>query len=180
MRTINYKEYQASVEYDDGALFVKILHIPDVLVAMCNSASDAESCARELIDDYIRDCADEGREPARPFKGSFNVRVSPEMHKRAAMSAAEDGVSMNAWIASAIQDKLECTKLSERLDGVVRDSRQDISLHLTSIVSSWNQNNIGTSQNIHKYKSSGWENRAHDEDLERIVISMASRRGLHA
>ena len=58
MNTISYKGYQASVEYDDGRLFVKVLHIDDLLVAECNSASEAPQALAELIDAYLEDCAE--------------------------------------------------------------------------------------------------------------------------
>ena len=77
MKTINYKGYQASVEYDDGTLFVKVLHIDDLLVAECDSASDAPKALADLVDAYLDDCAELGREPTKPFKGTFNVRVGP-------------------------------------------------------------------------------------------------------
>lgn len=106
MKTITYKGYQASVEFDDGSLFVKVLHIDDVLVAECDRASEAEAVARDLIDAYLADCEEEGREPAKPYKGSFNVRISPDLHKRAAMNAAAEGLSLNGWIGHAIEEKL--------------------------------------------------------------------------
>lgn len=106
MKTISYKGYQASVEYDDGMLFVKVLHIDDLLVAECNSASEAPKALKELIDAYLDDCAELGREPTKPFKGTFNVRVGPELHKRAAMRAAEEGLSLNGWVQSAVEAKL--------------------------------------------------------------------------
>lgn len=106
MKTISYKGYQASVEYDDGTLFVKVLHIDDLLLAECDSASDAPKALAELVDAYLEDCAQLGREPTKPFKGTFNVRVGPELHKRAAISAAEEGVSLNNWVQSALEEKL--------------------------------------------------------------------------
>ena len=106
MKTISYKGYQASVEYDDGTLFVKVLHIDDLLVAECDSASDAPKALADIVDAYLEDCVELGREPTKPFKGTFNVRVGPELHKRAAMSAAEEGVSLNNWVQSALEEKL--------------------------------------------------------------------------
>ncbi len=113
MRTIKYKDYQASVEFDNGSLFVKVLHIDDLLIAECDKASDAEATLQGLVEDYLQDCADEGREPSKPFKGTFNVRVSPEQHKRAAMAAAETNQSLNSYVAMAIAEKLECGKRAE-------------------------------------------------------------------
>jgi predicted HicB family RNase H-like nuclease len=121
MKTISYKGYQASVEFEDGVLFVKVLHIDDLLVGQCNSASETLGVLADLIDAYMEDCAEIGRDPTKPFKGTFNIRMNPELHRRAAWSAAEDGVTLNNWIQSAVEEKLECEKLSDRIDGVMSE-----------------------------------------------------------
>lgn len=118
MRTVKYRDYQASVEYDDGKLFVKVLHIDDLLIGECDSASEAEGVLKELIDEYLLDCTEVGKEPCKPFKGSLNIRVTPELHRRAAVSAADVGMTLNSWIGVAIAEKVECSKLSDRIDGV--------------------------------------------------------------
>jgi len=152
MRTITYKGYQASVEFDDGALFVKVLHIDDILIAECDKASQAEAVAHELIDDYLEDCREEGREPSVPFKGSFNVRVAPEIHKRSAVAAAEMGVSLNAWIGTAIQEKLECSNLSKRMDGVISNTESYVGTHVAQLthhlIGAWHQQKIVRHQSI--------------------------------
>lgn len=119
MKTVSYKGYQASVEYEEGTLFVKVLHISDLLVAECDKASEAEGAARALIDDYLETCRELGRNPEPPFKGSFNVRMTPEQHRKVAMAAAEDGVSLNAWVCQAVTEKLDCGRLDDRFDGVI-------------------------------------------------------------
>ncbi|MBY5590810.1 type II toxin-antitoxin system HicB family antitoxin [Rhizobium leguminosarum] len=126
MKTVKYKDYQASVEFDDGKLFVKVLHIDDLLLSECDSASEAEGVLAELIEDYLLDCAEIGKEPCKPFKGSLNVRIAPDLHRRAAMSAADEGQTLNAWISSAISEKVECTRLSDRIDGVFSKKQQEV------------------------------------------------------
>jgi len=109
MKTVEYRGYQASVEFEDGSLFIKILHIDDLLVAECTNALDVQKTAEELIDAYLEDCRQLGREPAKPFKGSFNIRIPPELHRRAAMAAAEQRQSLNAWISAAVAEHLDNT-----------------------------------------------------------------------
>jgi predicted HicB family RNase H-like nuclease len=105
MKTISYKGFQASVAFDDGALFVKVLHIDDVLVAQVDAASAAEAALKELVDAYLDDCKELGKDPQKPFSGTFNVRVGADLHRRAAMAAAEEGKTLNAWIEDAIRQK---------------------------------------------------------------------------
>lgn len=128
MKTINYEGYQASVEYEDGVLFVKVLHIDDLLIGQCDSASDAQGILKQIIDEYLLDCAELKKDPAKPFKGSFNVRVTPEIHRRAAMAAAEAGLTLNAWVNVAIGEKLECSNLTKRVDNVFAVKLDEIQL----------------------------------------------------
>jgi predicted HicB family RNase H-like nuclease len=102
-----YKGFQASIEYDEGVLFIRILHISDTISAICQKASEVLPTFRDLVDDYIQTCVELGENPDRPFKGSFNVRVNPGLHRNAAMAAAACQVTMNSWIADAIRDKIE-------------------------------------------------------------------------
>jgi predicted HicB family RNase H-like nuclease len=43
----------------------------------------------------------------KSFKGSFNVRVKPDMHKKAAMLAIMKGISLNQLVQNAIEKELE-------------------------------------------------------------------------
>lgn len=141
MKTVTYNGYQASVEFDDGTLFVKVLHINDLLVAECDKASEVEATARALIDDYIQTCAELGRNPEPPFKGSFNIRMTPELHKKVAIAAAEEGKSLNAWVGAAVAEKLDCGRLEDRFDGVI--SRKDSTASILRTIQTMHaQNNV--------------------------------------
>jgi predicted HicB family RNase H-like nuclease len=106
MSILTYKGYQASVTYEEETLFIRVLHIDDTLIEECEIASEVSETFHALIDDYIETCREVGREPNKPFKGSFNVRITPELHRVAAMSAALSEKSLNAWVAEAIEEKL--------------------------------------------------------------------------
>jgi predicted HicB family RNase H-like nuclease len=61
------------------------------------------------VDVYLDYCKKKGRAPEKPFSGTFNIRLTPEVHQRIAMRAAHDGVSLNKWVAKALE-----TVVSER------------------------------------------------------------------
>jgi predicted HicB family RNase H-like nuclease len=115
MTVLKYKDFQGSVSFEDGTLVLQILHIDDLIVAECDSASKVEKTFRELVDDYLETCAATGKEPCKSYRGSFNVRVDPHLHKEAAMSAAAERVSLNAWVESAMRERLNQTKLSQEM-----------------------------------------------------------------
>jgi len=102
-----YKGFQGAVEYDAGVLFIRLLHITDAVSTTCDAASEVEHAFRELVDDYVETCREIGAEPNRPFKGSFNVRIKPALHRDAAMTAAANEMTLNAWIEQAVREKLE-------------------------------------------------------------------------
>ena len=49
-------------------------------------------------------CAELGKKPDQPFKGTFNVRISPELHRKAVLASSDN--SLNAFVSDAIQEKL--------------------------------------------------------------------------
>jgi predicted HicB family RNase H-like nuclease len=106
MNVVEYKGYQGSVEYDDGRLILRLLHISDFISTECESAREVQASFEALVEEYLEDCKKLSRKPNRPFKGSFNVRVSPELHKRAAMAATLADISLNAWVSRAIESHL--------------------------------------------------------------------------
>ena len=59
------------------------------------------------VDDYLQTCVRVGKEPQRPFKGLFNVRVPAQLHRSAALRATRDGVSLNEVVVSALTSYLQ-------------------------------------------------------------------------
>jgi predicted HicB family RNase H-like nuclease len=110
MSALRYKDFQGSVDFEDDRLIIRILHIDDLVTTEIDSASTARAAFAELVEDYLATCAELGKQPCKPFKGSFNVRVTPELHRQVAMAAADVGESMNAWISNALEARIERQK----------------------------------------------------------------------
>lgn len=106
MTILAYKGYQASVDYEDGYLVIQLLHIDDFISTICDDARGVKKAFHTLVDEYLESCRQLGREPKKPYKGSLNVRMPPELHRRTAMAASLADVSLNAWIVTACQEKL--------------------------------------------------------------------------
>jgi len=51
-------------------------------------------------------CKEAGKEPQKSYKGSFNIRISPELHRTAAVIASKEGISLNAFVERAIFDEV--------------------------------------------------------------------------
>lgn len=54
------------------------------------------------VDDYLEFCKEVGKEPDKEYKGTFNIRISPDLHKRLAIVAMQNGDTLNAMVEKAI------------------------------------------------------------------------------
>ena len=102
---IEYKGYIGSVEFSeqDIIFFGKILGI-QALVSY--EGKDAQSLIEDFhnaVDCYLESCKERGEEPEKAYKGSFNIRISPELHKQLAVSASAKQVSLNNLIETALK-----------------------------------------------------------------------------
>ena len=104
-----YAGYIGSAEVDgeNDVLFGRLLYIRDVIGYHGNSVTELKAAFREAVDDYLAQCEEEGTEADKPCKGSFNVRVGPERHRRVAIAARVAGVGLNEFVAQAIDGALE-------------------------------------------------------------------------
>lgn len=101
---LTYKNYNGTVEYseEDNCLFGKVLGIKSLLSYEGNSLQELRQDFQKTIDEYIEDCQQRNEAPEQPFKGTFNVRISPELHRTVAVYAIEHQKSLNAVVEEAI------------------------------------------------------------------------------
>ncbi|RDC62714.1 type II toxin-antitoxin system HicB family antitoxin [Adhaeribacter pallidiroseus] len=102
--TMQYKGFIGSVNYDDDdAIFYgKLEFIEDSILYEGSSVQELKTMFREAVDEYIQTCKELGKEPQKPFKGVFNVRVKPEIHQKAALISLQKGISLNQVVAEAL------------------------------------------------------------------------------
>lgn len=101
---LSYKNYNGTVEYsrEDDCLFGKVIGIKSLLSYEGESIKELKMDFQKVIDDYLADCRERNVEPELPFKGTFNIRISPELHRNIALYAMEHGKSLNAAVEEAI------------------------------------------------------------------------------
>ncbi|MBE6784220.1 MAG: type II toxin-antitoxin system HicB family antitoxin [Ruminococcaceae bacterium] len=112
---LEYNGYYGSseVSVEDGVIFGKILHINDLVTFEADNLQDLNVAFQEAVDDYLEFCKANGKNPDKPFKGSFNVRISPENHKRIAIDAAKQNMTLNQFVEQAIIAALDLNALSQ-------------------------------------------------------------------
>lgn len=106
---IEYKGYFAKVEFSvrDQLLYGKIEGIDDLITFQCESAATIEREFQLAVDDYLIFCETVGKTPQKAYKGSFNVRVSPELHQKADILAKKSGRTLNQVVSDALSEYLD-------------------------------------------------------------------------
>ena len=105
---MNYKGYVGSVEYDDeNRVFTgTVINTRTVITFHGSSVDELEREFHASVDDYLAWCDQDGVEPEKPYSGKFNVRFTPELHRRAAIGAKRLGLSLNSFMERAVEDEL--------------------------------------------------------------------------
>lgn len=108
MNTMNHKGFAARVEYSetDGCFIGHLAGIRDVVGFHGESVGELRAAFAEAVDDYLETCEKAGKRPDRPYSGQFRLRLSPELHARAAMAAETRGKSLNAWVSEVIEQSV--------------------------------------------------------------------------
>ena len=106
--TMEYKGYVGSVEFseEDTLFFGKVLGIRALISYEGTNAAELVADFHGAVDDYLELCAQAGTEPEKAYKGSFNVRISPELHKQAVIAAMSHNMSLNSFVETSIQKAL--------------------------------------------------------------------------
>jgi len=100
---LEYNGYIGTVEAEDGVFVGRVAGLRDVITFEGTTFAEVERAFRESIDDYLAFCAQRGEPADRPYSGRIPLRVSPDTHRRAAMRAQAEGLSLNQWIARRIE-----------------------------------------------------------------------------
>ncbi len=105
---MEYKGYHGSIHYsdEDRCFFGKVEYIRDLISYEGHDAASIRKAFEEDIDDYLETCKAHNKVPAKPFKGSFNVRTGPELHRQAYIYAQKKKTSLNNVIINALESYL--------------------------------------------------------------------------
>ena len=106
--TMEYKGYVGSVEFSeaDGVFFGTVQGIRSLISYEGETAGELVRDFHEAVDDYLLLCEEEGTKPETAYKGSFNVRLAPELHRNAAIYAMTHNQSLNSFVEAAVREKL--------------------------------------------------------------------------
>lgn len=104
MKILSFNGFEGSADIDleRNVCRGKLLFIPDLITYEAGSPKELHAAFKEAVTDYLDTCKALGRDPHKPFRGSFNVRVDPDLHRAASVRAANDNVSLNDVVVRAL------------------------------------------------------------------------------
>ena len=103
--TFEYRGYIGTIEFseEDALFFGKVMGIRSLISYEGKNANELISDFHSAVDDYLSVCEAEGREPEKAYKGSFNIRISPELHKQLVVCATSRPMSLNSFVENALR-----------------------------------------------------------------------------
>ena len=106
--TIEYKGYIGSVEFSeaDGIFFGKVMGIRSLISYEGETATELLTDFHNAIEDYLEMCKSENKQPEVAYKGSFNVRISPELHRKLVVYATAHQISLNSYIEETLKNSV--------------------------------------------------------------------------
>ena len=102
---LEYKGYHAKIYFDarDDIFVGEVFGLNDSLNFHGSNVQELKEMFRQCIDNYLQLCQELGEEPEREFKGNFNIRVQPELHRQLAYNALKEGKSLNQYINESLE-----------------------------------------------------------------------------
>jgi predicted HicB family RNase H-like nuclease len=106
---LTYKGFIGSVHYNskDRVFFGKIEGINDLVTFEGTTVDNLENGFKFMVDEHIKDCLEEGIPLEKSYKGTFNIRLNPGIHKKAAQLALMKGITLNQFVQRAIKREIE-------------------------------------------------------------------------
>ncbi len=106
--TIEYNGYIGSIEYssEDRCFYGKLEMIDDLVTFEATTADELEENFKNVVNEYLLTCKELKRDPQKTYKGVFNIRIEPELHKKIYKEALKTGMSLNAFIGQVLKKEV--------------------------------------------------------------------------
>ena len=111
MNTLEYKDFVGSVNFseEDDVFFGKIEGINALVTFEGQTVQELKRAFHDAVSDYVQLCKTKGIKTLKTYTGVLNVRLTPEIHRRAAMIATKSGIILNGFIKKAVEKELNHT-----------------------------------------------------------------------
>lgn len=105
---LSYKGFYGSVNFSaaDEVFYGKLEGVDDLVSFEGTSVKELKANFKLSVEDYIVYCEKNSYQLRKSFKGSFNIRIKPEIHKQAALFAIKQNISLNQFVQKAIEREI--------------------------------------------------------------------------
>lgn len=106
---LSYKGYYTKIKYDSETCKIvgKVEGINDLVFFESDNANDIIREFHSAVDDYLSFCEDNQLEPDKAYKGTFNVRIDTDLHKRLSLLAYKNDETLNSLVEKSIRYYLD-------------------------------------------------------------------------
>ena len=102
---LSHKGYYGSVNFDEDEMIFhgKIEFIRSLASYEATTARDLKKAFKNSVADYLATCEANDIEPEKPFKGSLNIRLGSDLHRKVALLAVRKQKSLNRLICGILE-----------------------------------------------------------------------------
>jgi predicted HicB family RNase H-like nuclease len=106
MNAMNHKGYTARIEFDErDALFVgRVLGLRTMISFHGETVSELRAAFASAVEEFLKDCKEQGTRPEKPASGKLMLRVPPDVHGAAIVAAQAAGKSLNQWATEVLEE----------------------------------------------------------------------------
>lgn len=117
---LQYKGYYADIHFsaEDEVFFGRLIGINDLVNFESDSVKGLKKAFAEAVDDYLDSCRELNKTPDKVYKGSFNVRIPPTLHREAAIFATLKKVTLNDFVRYAIDSVISKERSGKKTKAV--------------------------------------------------------------
>ena len=107
---MQYKGYFAEIKYsdEDECFCGKVEGLKnDTILFEGQTVKELKKDFKEAIDLYLDSCKATDTEPEKQCKGSFNVRIKPNLHRDLILEAKKEKISLNQLVERFLTEKMK-------------------------------------------------------------------------
>lgn len=103
--TLTHKTYTGTVEtsLEDECLMGRVLHIDDLVTYEGQTIPELVQAFKSAVDRYVQHCRSIGKQPNKPYSGTFNVRIGADLHRELADMSQRCGSSINELVIRSVE-----------------------------------------------------------------------------
>lgn len=108
MNVMTIDSYHAKIDYDPELDIFRgeILGLSGGADFYGRNPRELRAEFKKSLQVFLDVCREKGIEPRRRFSGKFNLRITPELHEKLAITAQAQGKSINSLAQEALEDRV--------------------------------------------------------------------------